>query len=203
MTKGIVYVLSNPSMDGYIKIGKTTNLIQRLKSLDNTSTPLPFRCTYAVEVDDADHVEKLAHSAFKRNRVRSNREFFEIDEEQAVAALKISGGKEVTPAVDIGEDSEAVEALEKATSIRSRFKFSMIGLVPGDELEYLRDPAIRSEVIDDTNIEFEGQKTSLSAATLELIRREGLKWKTVAGPQFWGQGGVSLSEMRRIREQSL
>lgn len=49
---GIVYVLTNAAFDGYVKIGKTTNLEQRLRSLDNTSVPLPFRCVYAVEVDD-------------------------------------------------------------------------------------------------------------------------------------------------------
>lgn len=93
MTKGVVYVLSNEAMDGYIKIGKTTNLEQRLKSLDNTSTPLPFRCVFAIEVEDMDQVERLAHQTFKRDRVRSSREFFEIDEEQAVAALKMTGGR--------------------------------------------------------------------------------------------------------------
>ena len=66
MAKGVVYVLSNPSMDGYVKIGKTTNLEQRLKSLDNTSTPLPFRCVFAVEVEDMDKVEGLAHQALKK-----------------------------------------------------------------------------------------------------------------------------------------
>ena len=52
MPKGTVYALSNPAMDGYVKIGKTSNLEQRLKSLDNTSTPLPFRCVFAVEVEE-------------------------------------------------------------------------------------------------------------------------------------------------------
>ena len=80
MTKGVVYVLSNPAMDGYIKIGKTTNLEQRLKSLDNTSTPLPFRCIFAIEVEDMDQVERLARQTFKRDRVRSNRRFFDTGE---------------------------------------------------------------------------------------------------------------------------
>lgn len=31
----IVYVLTDPAFDGYVKIGKTTNLQQRLRSLDN------------------------------------------------------------------------------------------------------------------------------------------------------------------------
>ena len=49
---GIVYVLSNPAFDDYVKIGRTNNLDRRLRELDTTSVPLPFRCVYAVEVDD-------------------------------------------------------------------------------------------------------------------------------------------------------
>jgi len=49
----IIYVLVNESMPGYVKIGMTTNLEQRIRSLDNTSTPLPFECFYAATVADA------------------------------------------------------------------------------------------------------------------------------------------------------
>jgi len=34
---GIVYVLVNPAFDSYVKVGRTVNLEQRLRSLDNTS----------------------------------------------------------------------------------------------------------------------------------------------------------------------
>ena len=200
MTKGVVYVLSNPAMDGYIKIGKTTNLEQRLKSLDNTSTPLPFRCIFAIEVEDMDQVERLAHQAFKRDRVRSNREFFEIDEEQAVAALKMTGGRNGTPANDLAEDDEALDALDKATQKRSRFKFSMLDIKPGEELEYVRDSSVIAKVIDDTSIEVDGNLTSLSQAALELLHREGVQWKTVQGPRYWTFGGVTLAELRRQLE---
>ena len=52
----IVYILTNESMLDIIKIGITDNLSRRLRELDNTSTPLPFECFYAVEVDDGDIV---------------------------------------------------------------------------------------------------------------------------------------------------
>ncbi len=41
---GIVYILTNDSMPGIIKMGITDESIQdRMKSLDNTSIPTPFR----------------------------------------------------------------------------------------------------------------------------------------------------------------
>ena len=37
---GIVYILTNPSMDGYIKIGKTKQTIdKRIKNLYSTGVP--------------------------------------------------------------------------------------------------------------------------------------------------------------------
>ena len=64
---GVIYVLVNSAFENYVKIGRTTNLEHRLRSLDNTSVPLPFRCVYAVEVDDENDVERLLHQAFADN----------------------------------------------------------------------------------------------------------------------------------------
>ena len=48
--EGIVYILSNPSLPGLVKIGQTVNLQQRLSNLFNTSVPTPFKCVYAKKV---------------------------------------------------------------------------------------------------------------------------------------------------------
>jgi hypothetical protein len=46
----IVYILKNESMPEYIKIGFTHgSVVERLKQLDRTGTPLPFEVYYAVE----------------------------------------------------------------------------------------------------------------------------------------------------------
>ena len=47
---GIVYCLENPAMPDLVKIGITQDIEQRIRSLDNTSVPLPFVCFVAVEV---------------------------------------------------------------------------------------------------------------------------------------------------------
>ena len=46
----IVYVLINEAMPGYVKIGRTSNVTQRLNNLDWTNIPLPFECFYAARV---------------------------------------------------------------------------------------------------------------------------------------------------------
>ena len=56
----IVYILTNESMPGYIKIGRTeTSVPQRMSELDKTSMPLPFQCYYAARVDDYAEWKKL------------------------------------------------------------------------------------------------------------------------------------------------
>ena len=93
----IIYVLTNPAFAGHVKIGKTGNLAQRLRGLDNTSVPLPFRCEYAVRVDDMNKVESLLHDAFGDRRVPERREFFEVDASRVIAGMKLTGGGVKSP----------------------------------------------------------------------------------------------------------
>lgn len=57
----IVYVLSNPAFDRYVKVRRTVDLEQRLRQLDNRSLPLPFRCEFAIEVAYEVEAERLVH----------------------------------------------------------------------------------------------------------------------------------------------
>ena len=73
---GIVYVLENPAMQGYIKLGRTENLTQRMQSLFDTSVPVPFTCHYAARVEDPSKVERALFEAFGDKRSHPRREFF-------------------------------------------------------------------------------------------------------------------------------
>jgi len=183
---GIVYVLTNPAFENYSKIGKTTNLEQRLRSLDNTSVPLPFRCVFAVEVDDENEVERYLHQVFADNRTRSTREFFEVDAHRVIAAMKLTRGRDVTPKDDIAEDEEGIRAIEKAAR-KPRKTYSLFDakLKIGDVLRYANNEDITAEVVSQKKILFEGVETSLSASALALLRRDGYKWRTVNGWNFW------------------
>tara|TARA_B100001564_G_C20484287_1_gene598559 strand:+ start:151 stop:750 length:600 start_codon:yes stop_codon:yes gene_type:complete len=192
----IVYILTNPAFPDYIKIGRTTNLKQRLLSLDTTSLPLPFECYYAVKVDDSKKVEKLLHQSFDKYRVRSNREFFEILPENAKSALQLANGKEVTPNHDIVESSEDQRALNNARSKRERFKFSLLNIPPGTILTFAKDNEITCEVIDDRLVKFRDKEMTLTASALIIIHELGYDWSKISGPAFWQYNGVSLYDMR-------
>lgn len=191
---GIVYILSNPAFDNYVKIGRTIDIEQRMKQLDNTSVPLPFRCVFAIEVDDDDVVEKLVHQTFADVRVRTTREFFEIDAQRVIAALKLTKGRDVTPKKDIAEDEESIVALERAITKRKSYSFSDAHVNVGDVLSYTKDESITAIVVADKKIEFEDQVISLSKAALILLHREGYNWKQANGWAYWMKDGETLGE---------
>lgn len=196
----VVYVLVNPAFDNYVKVGRTTNLEQRLRTLDNTSVPLPFRCVYAVEVEDDVNVERLVHNAFADHRTRAGREFFEIDPQRVISALKLTNGQDVTPHRDIADDEEGLIALERAEGRRRIIGLFDVGLKTGDVLTFANDEQVTATVISNKKINFEGEAQSVSGSALTVLNRAGYEWRTVNGWQYWQFDGETLSERRNRLE---
>jgi hypothetical protein len=55
----------------------------------------------------------------------------------------------------------------------------------GDVLRYANNEDITAEIVSQKKILFEGVETSLSASALTLLQRDGYKWRTVNGWNFW------------------
>lgn len=197
---GIVYCLVNQAMLDYVKIGVTANLDERLRQLDNTSTPLPFECAYAVEVENPEAVERLVHQTFAEQRTRPNREFFEVAVPQVIAALRLTGGRDVTPSEASFDDEESRHAVERTRSKRSRFNFDMVGVRVGSTLHFTDDEETTCVVTSSRTVDFNGHEMSLSAAAGDVMEQRGLG-RTVQGPAYWTFEGETLHE-RRIRLES-
>lgn len=195
----IIYILINEAMPGYVKIGRTTNLEQRIRSLDTTSVPLPFECFYACKVKDSNFVEQQLHGAFLDHRIRSSREFFELSPERVVSALKLAEIENVTPKRDYVETPEDQQALNQARTRRAVFNFKLANIPVGAEIVYVNDESKVAKVIAQTGqktIEFEGELTSPSAAAQKLL---GYPYQ-VQGTVYWSYEGETLDERRRRLE---
>ena len=200
---GIVYILTNEAMPGYIKIGKTAgyspdDVQGRMKELygpRTTGVPLPFDCKYAAVVANYGDVETKLHEVFKDYRINRNREFFkDVPLVSAIAALQLAGGRDVTPTDAISDTAEERKTEE---SRRPPFTFSMVGLEPGAELEFIRDHSKVCKAEDDRRVRFEDKVTALSPLTKELL---GYAWSP-AGPDYWAYNEETLSERRRRLER--
>jgi hypothetical protein len=88
MRKGYIYVLSNESMPGVVKIGKSTRGGKhRAREIYQTGVPTPFSLEFEMMFDDSDSGEVRVHDALSNERVSSTREFFKVEVRDAVVAV--------------------------------------------------------------------------------------------------------------------
>ena len=199
----IIYVLTNESMPGLVKIGLTTDSVEsRIANLSaSTGVPLPFECHFAAEIPEGvnlEKIEKTLHQLFAEHRINPRREFFKVEPEKVVLALSIGSFKEVTPGrADI--DPVEVKAMEKVKEQRrARINLAALGIQVGDELVLSRDENIKAVVLEGNKISYQGEVLSLSAAALKALQEMGYRSTSVSGSDYWMFEGELLDE-RRIR----
>jgi len=197
-----VYLLTNPVIPDLVKIGKTSNLEERVRSLSShTGVPVPYEVYYACTVEDSHRVERQLLEAFGDHRVNPKREFFRINPERVLAILKLVELEDVTPNNDYVDDADDQRTLEQERSRRSNFKFSSVDVPVGSILTFIRDESINAKVVDERNIEFEGGITSLSQAALTVLNRDlGRNRVSCGGPRYWVYQNETLSERRNRME---
>lgn len=194
----LVYILTNEAMPDMVKIGMTTvGVPDRMRSLDNTSVPLPFECYYAARVEDMARVESALHTAFGDKRVRGSREFFRIDPYRAKAVLELLAIEDVTPREEVETEPGDAEAIQHARRMRPRFEFSMANVPIGAELTFARGEGFTATVVDNRNIAFRGEEVSLSGAAREILQSLGYTTPQVQGTAYWLYEGQTLDERRR------
>jgi len=90
-----VYVLSNPSSPGLLKIGYTKKLPEeRAKQISSaTGVALPYKVEWAYQCFNGEMVEREVHHKLKAQRVNNNKEFFQVSLEEAKDNIILIGNK--------------------------------------------------------------------------------------------------------------
>lgn len=218
MAKGLVYILTNPCLDGWVKIGMTerNDIARRLQELNAPpNLPLSFRCYAVYEVENPMEVEARIHSLIDRvdnslharellgnGRVRE-REFFKISPETAygifkdIAALRGDSDslKLYKPTVVQSQEQEFAERRTK----RSNNSFKLLQIGVGEEITFLYDDAIVAKVLDEKNqVEYGGVSYSVTGLASKILS-EKYGWSDnlhVNGWRYFTKDGVTLSDMR-------
>ena len=98
---GYIYALINPSLEGLVKIGKTTrDPTDRAKELSSsTAAPTPFVLAFDVYVEDCSEAEVYLHTLLQRRgyRVSENREFFNAPLKEIIKAMLEVEGSSAGP----------------------------------------------------------------------------------------------------------
>lgn len=195
MALQIVYVLTNPAMPGFVKIGKTLieDVNQRLSQLYTTSVPFPFELAFACKVPNADEVERALHRAFAPNRANPRREFFNIEPDQAIAILKLLHVEDATAEIESMQTAipaEEVEAGKQYKARRPNLNFREMGIPIGSVLRFTEGDATVT-VCGERKVRLGDDELSLTAATRQLL---GLEYSVASG-SYWTFEGRLLTQI--------
>jgi len=172
---GFIYILENEAMKGLYKIGSSgrESLDKRIKDLNSTNVPFPFKCVFSCEVENYKEVEKSIHAAFSKFRVNPKREFFEIEPEQIIPLLKQLRIKDTTKSInekiDKTVDSDTKQAGKKYARRRPSFKFKEMGINIGETISFVKNESKKATVIDGNLVEYGGKEYSLTELTSEFL----------------------------------
>ena len=198
--RGVVYVLSNPAMEGLLKIGSTKDgesLEKRMAALYNTSVPVPFRCEYAIRVGNATELEKRLHRVLG-GRVNPRREFHRLDIEDVISVLQ-GCGEDVTPAPGSpdshgeGVSRSEVQSGRRILQRRPLLRFSDLGIRLGATLTASRRGSDeKCTVVRDNDVMFRGKEMTWTNATKRLLGNP--KWQPQPA-RHWRHKGRLLVEI--------
>ena len=195
MSDGIVYILTNEAMPGYVKIGLTrkNDVGERVRQLDNTSIPVPFECYFAASVPDCARLERTLHFVFGEKRARRSREFFTIDPDLAKAIIELVAENQFNvsdneQAIDQAERRE-INEMKRRREVRT---FTSLNIPIGATLTFSKDAEITCTVAQARKVVFRGEEMSPSAAALKVIHEMGYDWPAVSGMDYWEYEGVKL-----------
>ena len=182
----IIYVFANPSFPDFIKIGRCSNLEQRLRSLSsNTALPLPFECIFACRVKDAKSVEATLHRTFDDCRVNPRREFFRMSPEPVIALLQLMSLEEVEVNESLNEEIESSDDAFKET-LYSEFTFDQASVPLGETITFTHTESFKCCVVGRNEVEFQGSEYSLTDMTKLALRQIGKDPKIKISPaRYW------------------
>lgn len=210
--KGVIYILTNPSFPEYVKIGYADNIDKRLKQLNRSEcTPFAFRIYATYEVNSRlsdlkihsiiDKLNPHLRSIENNDGKRRVREFYAMTPEDAYSILEaiaeIHGCGDKLTLVTPNESEARAEATaqEIDTEVSERaanFSFSKCQIPVGAAITYANDESITATVVDDRNVEYNGETMSLTALAKLL---SGIKY-SIAGPRFFKYNGEMLNDIR-------
>ncbi len=216
-SKGVIYILTNPSFPDYVKIGYADDIDKRLQQLNRSECiPFAFRVYATYEVNSRladlkihsiiDRLNPTLRSIESFNGKKKVREFYAMSPEDAYSILlaiaEIHGCEDKLKLIPPNEDD--IKAADTAEDIEDQrkerlaaFSFSKCSIPVGAEIEYCNKSDEKSgivcTVVDDHTVEYEGKKWSLTALATTLMQS---KW-SVAGPRYFKYQGEWLNDIRR------
>lgn len=189
MSKGYIYIMSNPALKDMVKIGFATDVEARRKQLSTTALPYEYEvyATYETQGKIEDKkLHKLIDNLNPDLRVSKNREFFVMTPEEAYELLEsiafISGTRDKLK-------RNSIEKEQRQIIRKPQINFGECGIPIGAELVYIKDPSIKVTVISERKVQYRDEITSLAEVANLLTGHP------TSGPQCFSYNGILLNEI--------
>jgi hypothetical protein len=75
------------------------------------------------------------------------------------------------------------------------FKFHKKGISVGETVTCSIDSSVTAVVVDDSHIDLGGRRMTLSGATLEILKQQGITRNSVQGTKYWLFKGTRISDL--------
>lgn len=210
MSKGYIYILTNPSFPDYVKIGYADDVESRVRQLNRSEcTPYAFRvyATYETEARLTDlrlhaMIDKLNPDLRSRDEIDGKkrvREFYSMSAEdaygifEAMAEIHGTMDKLHLHSISKADAKQEEQAKSIARQKKEKFEFSRLGIPVGAQLVFIHDPSIMVVVADGKRtVTYNGEDWSLSALAKVLLNRNS----TVQGTLHFAYNGETIADMR-------
>jgi hypothetical protein len=217
--KGIVYILTNPCLVGWVKIGMSDkdDIQDRLTELNNPSNiPLSFRAYAVYHVENPLAVEKGIHNLIdtiddtlraierKDNGRNRKREFYKISPEKAFEIFKqVAEFRGDAESLQMIEPTEVEQKIDEIIQRKKpRLSLKEIGIPDGVTLNFVNDETITCVAdIERNKLIYENNSYSLSALAIKLLNEKcGWNIKSIAGGSYFKFNGETLNDIRNSSE---
>jgi len=84
---GVIYLIQNPAWKEWVKVGLSTNIGVRLRTINTYSPFRDFMIIFTVETDDVFDSEKRIHEKLRKMKIENNSEWFKIDTDRMIKFL--------------------------------------------------------------------------------------------------------------------
>lgn len=195
MSKGYIYIMTNPCLKDMVKIGYATNVEERRKQLSTTALPYEYEIYATYETSgklEDKKLHKLIDNLNPDLRVSKNREFFVMSAEDAYELLEsiatISGSQDkLTRCAELKANQRA-EVKNKKPAVN----FAKCNIPVGAELVFIEDPTVKVIVESERKVSYNNEITSLSAVAGRI---KGVK--AIAGPSYFTYNGKLVCDIAK------
>lgn len=214
---GVIYILTNPSFEEYVKIGYAKDVQKRLNELNSSSAvPFAFRiyATYEVASELSDKkvhaiLDKLNPDLRSKENINGKeriREFYAMTPEDAYSILEAiaeinglkSKLKKWKATTEEKEDAKLAKQLTQEHREKAKmFTFSSIDLCPGDKVTFCKSgnkfDGTDVEIFDDKHVIYNDMVLSLTALAKQFLEKDF----HIPGPDYFKYKGEWINDIRR------